>query len=131
MLSYISTPNVTGRHPYDSCERVVQQATVCQFVTQQGCQTVKQVIIAISADLNALQIQQDACFTRYDMNHSEFGVAALLAPDRLLRRCRSSHAHRAPYQDSVPDRQFRCRSGARLSHTVKEPPSSGGLRGVD
>jgi hypothetical protein len=53
-------------------------------------------------------------------------VATLLAPDRLLRRCRSSHAHCAPYQDSVPDRQFRCRSGARLSHTVKEPPSSGG-----
>jgi hypothetical protein len=53
-------------------------------------------------------------------------VATLLAPDRLLRRCRSSHAHRAPYQDSVPYRQFRCRSGASLSHTVNDPPSSGG-----
>jgi hypothetical protein len=102
-----------------------------QFVTQQGCQTVKQVIIAISADLNALQIQQDACFTHYDMNHSEFGVAALLAPDRLRRRCSSSHAHRTPYQDSVPYRQFRCRSGASLSHSVNDLPHRAALRGVN
>ena len=53
-------------------------------------------------------------------------VATLLAPDRPLRRCRSSHAHRTPYQDSAPNRQFRCRSGANLSHTVKDPPYLGG-----
>ena len=41
------------------------------FVTRQGCQTVRSINIAISAALNALHIQQDACFADDDLNHSE------------------------------------------------------------
>ena len=59
MLSYISTPIVTGRHTHDTCEHVVQQATKSdRLATRQGCQTVRLVNIAISAALNALHIQQ-------------------------------------------------------------------------
>ena len=61
MLSYISTPIVTGRHTHDTCERVVQQATKSdRFVTRQGCQTV----------INALQVQQTIRFVSDDLNHS-------------------------------------------------------------
>ena len=73
MLSYISTPIVTGRHAHDTCEHVVQQATKSdRSVTRQGCQTVRPVNIAISAALNALYIQQYTCFADDDLDHSEF-----------------------------------------------------------
>jgi hypothetical protein len=40
------------------------------FVTRQGCRTMR-INIAISAALNALHIQQDACLAHCDMNHSK------------------------------------------------------------
>jgi hypothetical protein len=42
------------------------------FVTRQGGQTVSSIDIGISAALNALHIQQHACFTDDDPSHSEW-----------------------------------------------------------
>ena len=52
-------------------------------------------------------------------------VATLLAPDRPLRRCRSSHAHRAPYQDSRLTANSVVEAVQAVPHS-EGPPSLGG-----
>ena len=70
MLSYISTPIVTGGHTHDTCERVAQQATKSdRFATRQGCQTVRPVNIAISAALDAQHVQRNIRFVSDDLNY--------------------------------------------------------------
>ena len=73
MLSYISTPIVTGRHTHDTCEYVIQQATKSdRFVTRQGCQTV----------INDMHIQQTIRCVNDDLSHS--GLARLYDRHRLF-----------------------------------------------
>ena len=54
------------------------------FVTRQGCRTVRSINIAIRAALNALHVQQDACFAGDDLNHPEL-ASQLGMSLRLLR----------------------------------------------
>ena len=56
------------------------------FVTRQGCQTVRSINIAISAALNALHVQQDACSAGDDPNHPE--LASKLGRGRRFLRPR-------------------------------------------
>jgi hypothetical protein len=57
------------------------------FVTRRGCQTVRSINIAISAAIDALHVQQEACFAGDDLNHPEL-ASQLGMSRRFLRRPR-------------------------------------------